>query len=60
MADNAKIKDLQEQIDVLMLKLDQLSREIDKMKGVYEVDGVNLDGTPQFVRDYERSLKESE
>jgi uncharacterized protein HemX len=59
MADNQKFKEMQEQIDVLMLKLDQLSQEIDKMKGIYDVDGVNLDGTPDFVREYERKLKES-
>jgi uncharacterized coiled-coil DUF342 family protein len=57
MADNQKFKEMQEQIDVLMLKLDQLSQEIDKMKGIYDVDGVNLDGTPDFVREYERKLK---
>lgn len=59
MADNQKFREMQEQIDILMLKLDQLSQEIDKMKGVYDVDGVNLDGTPDFVREYERKLKES-
>lgn len=60
MADSQKLRELQEQIDILTLKYDQLVKEIDKMKGVYDVDGVNLDGTPQFVREYERRLKESD
>jgi hypothetical protein len=60
MADNTKLKELQEQLDILTLKYDQLVKEIDRMKGVFDVDGVNLEGTPKFVREYERNLKENE
>lgn len=60
MVDNTKLKELQEQLDILTLKYDQLVKEIDRMKGVFDVDGVTLEGTPKFVREYERNLKETE
>lgn len=47
-----KLKELTEKIDKLVLRINELEKEIENLKKGSLGTGVYLDGTPDYVKDY--------
>lgn len=47
-----KLKELTEKIDKLILRVNELEKEIENLKKGSLGTGVYLDGTPDYVKDY--------
>lgn len=50
--DDAKIKELTETLDKLVLRVNELEKQVEELKKGSLGTGVYLDGTPEYVRDY--------
>lgn len=50
--DDAKIKELTEILDKLVLRVNELEKQVEEFKKGSLGTGVYLDGTPEYVRDY--------
>lgn len=47
-----KLKELTEKIDKLVLRVNELEKEVETLKKGSLGTGVYLDGTPDYVKDY--------
>jgi cell division protein FtsB len=50
--DDAKIKELTETLDKLVLRVNELEKQVEEFKKGSLGTGVYLDGAPEYVRDY--------
>ena len=50
--DDAKIKEITEKLDKLVLRVNELEKQVEELKKGSLGTGVYLDGTPEYVRDY--------
>lgn len=50
--DDAKIKELTETLDKLVLRVNELEKQVEELKKGSLGTGVYLDGTPEYVREY--------
>ena len=50
--DDAKIKELTETLDKLVLRVNELEKQVEELKKGSLGTGVYLDGTPDYVKDY--------
>lgn len=50
--DDAKIKKLTEIVDKLVLRVNELEKQVEELKKGSLGTGVYLDGAPEYVRDY--------
>jgi len=50
--DDAKIKELTETLDKLVLRVNELETQVENLKKGSLGTGVYLEGTPEYVRDY--------
>jgi cell division protein FtsB len=50
--DDAKIKELTEKLDKLVLRVNELEKQVEELKNGSLGTGVYLDGTPEYVREY--------
>lgn len=50
--DDAKIKELTEILDKLVLRVNELETQVENLKKGSLGTGVYLEGTPEYVRDY--------
>lgn len=50
--DDAKIKELIEKLDKLVLRVNELEKQVEELKKGSLGTGVYLDGTPEYVREY--------
>ena len=50
--DDAKIKELTETLDKLVLRVNELEKQVEELKKGSLGTGVYLDGAPEYVREY--------
>ncbi len=50
--DDAKIKELIETLDKLVLRVNELEKQVEELKKGSLGTGVYLDGAPEYVREY--------
>ena len=50
--DDAKIKELTEKLDKLVLRVNELEKQVEELKKGSLGTGVYLDGAPEYVREY--------
>lgn len=50
--DDAKLKELTETLDKLVLRVNELETQVENLKKGSLGTGVYLEGTPEYVRDY--------
>lgn len=55
-----RIKKLEEQVEGLIELTTFLATKIDELTTDYEESGIYIDGTPEYVKEYYKSIKEKE